>query len=251
MAMLCVNIDHVATLRQARGGSEPDPIDAVGIVERAGSTGVTVHLREDERHIQRRDVDLIRRVVQGRLNLEMAATPAMVDKALEIGPDVSTLVPERRQEVTTEGGLDVSGNLVQVREAVGRLQKAGIAVSLFIDPVIEQIDATHRCGATEIELHTGQYALARDERGRLAELNKLYHAAEHAREKGIVVHAGHGLDYHNVKPVAAIPEMAELNIGHAIVSRAVFDGLERAVRDMARLIDEATRAPQPYRPRNR
>lgn len=248
MASLCVNIDHIATVRQARRGQEPDPVTAVALVEMAGSTGVTVHLREDQRHIQERDVRLIRQVVCGHLNLEMAATPAMVAKALEIKPDLATLVPERRQEVTTEGGLDVSRHLVEVREATTRLQEAGIIVSLFIDPETEQIDAAHRCGARQVEFHTGQYSLANFGVAAGKELHKLYRATEYAQRLGIVVNAGHGLNYHNVQPVAAIPGMRELNIGHSIISRAIFDGLKGAVAEMALLIDRATRNPQAYRP---
>jgi pyridoxine 5-phosphate synthase len=247
MATLCVNIDHIATLRQARGEVEPDPLHAVGIVEMAGSTGITVHLREDRRHIQLRDVELLRRIIRGRLNLEMAATGEMVDRALELVPDVATLVPERREEVTTEGGLDVVGQGAQVTEAVGRLRAGGIQVSLFIDPEAEQIDATRRCGAEAIELHTGQYALSREGQGRNDQLRKLTIAAKYARSHGLTVHAGHGLNYHNVRPVAAIPDLCELNIGHSIISRAVFDGLAPAVQEMVRLIDEATQSPQTYR----
>ena len=248
MARLCVNIDHVATLRQARRGTEPDPMAAVALVEMGGSTGVTVHLREDRRHIQDRDVRLIRNVVQGHLNLEMAGADSMVTTALEIRPDIATLVPERREEVTTEGGLDVAGNGDSVRRATERLRAGGVIVSLFIDPEPRQIDASAQCGAEQIELHTGRYCLACAESERLDELRKLYRAAKRAAEKGLVINAGHGLNYHNTLPVAAIPGMRELNIGHSIVSRALFDGLRKAVEDMARLIDDATRSPEAYRP---
>jgi pyridoxine 5-phosphate synthase len=241
MAKLCVNIDHIATLRQARRGVEPDPVQAVGIVEMAGSTGVTVHLREDQRHIQERDVRLIRQIVQGRLNLEMAATAALTDKAIDIKPDLATLVPERREEVTTEGGLDAAGHLERVREVTKRLQQAGIAVSLFIEPAPEQIEAARQCGAEEVEFHTGAYALARRPDAVRRELDRLYAAADQARRLGLVINAGHGLNYHNVQPVAAIEEMTELNIGHAIISRAIFQGLHAAVAEMAELIDRATR----------
>ena len=247
MATLCVNIDHVATLRQARKGVEPEPVQAAGIVEMAGSTGVTVHLREDQRHIQERDVRLIRQIVQGHLNLEMAATPEMADKALALGPDIATLVPERREEVTTEGGLDVHGRLSEVREVTARLREAGIGVSLFIDPETAQIEAARRAGADQVEFHTGQYSLARGAAQRV-QLLKLYAASELALRLGLVVNAGHGLNYLNVLPVAAIPGMCELNIGHSILSRAVFDGLRQAVTDMAGLIDRATRHPEAYRP---
>jgi pyridoxine 5-phosphate synthase len=248
MATLCVNIDHIATLRQARRGSEPDPVLAVHVVERGGSSGVTVHLRQDERHIQERDVRLIRRIVAGHLNLEMASSPAIVAKALDIVPDVATLVPERREELTTEGGLDVLRHLTEVREATARLQDAGIIVSLFIDPEAEQVDAARRCGARQVEFHTGQYANARGEEQRRKELLKLYSAAEYARQQGIVINAGHGLNYHNTQPVAAIPGLRELNIGHSIISRAVFEGLRNAVAEMALLIGQATRHPEAYRP---
>lgn len=248
MASLCVNIDHVATLRQARRGLEPDPVAAVHLVERAGSTGITIHLREDQRHIQERDARLVRQIVTGHLNLEMAATPAMVAKALEIRPDIATLVPERREEVTTEGGLDVVGHLQAVREATTRLQEAGVIVSLFIDPEPRQIEASHQSGAQQVEFHTGQYSLARSEQEVQAELKKLYAACEHARGLGLVINAGHGLNYHNVHPVAAIPHMRELNIGHSIISRAIFEGLKTAVSEMALLIDRASRSPQAYRP---
>lgn len=247
MAMLCVNIDHVATLRQARKGVEPEPVHAAGIVEMAGSTGVTVHLREDQRHIQERDVRLIRQIVQGHLNLEMAATPTMAEKALDLGPDIATLVPERREEVTTEGGLDVHGRLSEVRDVTARLREAGIAVSLFIDPETAQIEAARRAGADQVEFHTGQYSLTRGAAQR-EQLLKLYAASEQALRQGLVVNAGHGLNYLNVLPVAAIPGMRELNIGHSILSRAVFDGLRQAVADMAEMIDRATRHPEAYRP---
>ena len=248
MATLCVNIDHVATVRQARRGAEPEPVAAVAQVEMGGSTGVTVHLREDQRHIQQRDVELIRHVVQGRLNLEMAATPDMVRKAIAIDPDLVTLVPEKREEITTEGGLDVVGQLAGVRQAVEKLRAAAIRVSMFIDPLDDQIEASLTCGAEEIELHTGQYALANCEAERSRELKRLYEAAARANGVGLVVNAGHGLNYQNVRPVAAIPDMRELNIGHSIVSRAIFDGLRAATSEMTRLIDEATRHPHPWRP---
>jgi pyridoxine 5-phosphate synthase len=247
MATLCVNIDHVATLRQARREREPDPLHAVAIVEMAGSTGVTVHLREDQRHIRERDVRLIREVVRGHLNLEMAATAAMVEKALALRPDMATLVPERREEVTTEGGLDIAGNLDAVRAAAEKLQAAGIAVSLFVDPDPAQIRASAATGAREVEFHTGRYCLARRGAPQREELAQLWRASALARELGLVVNAGHGLNYDNVRPVAAIPGMNELNIGHAIVSRAVFDGLRAAVSEMARLIDQAAMNPAPWR----
>lgn len=247
MASLCVNIDHIATLRQARRGAEPDPVLAVGIVEQAGSTGITVHLREDQRHIQERDVRLIREVVRGELNLEMAAVPAMVEKALALRPDLVTLVPERREEVTTEGGLDAARSLKSIADAVARLQGAGIETSLFIDADAKQIEATLRSGAKQVEFHTGPYSHARKAAHLLAEWKRLAEAAKLARSGGLIVNAGHGLNYHNTRAVAAIDGMHELNIGHAIVSRAVFCGLGAAVAEMAALIGEATRQPEAYR----
>jgi len=240
MATLCVNIDHVATLRQARGGPEPDPVLAAMLVEQAGSSGVTLHLREDRRHVQDRDARLIRQVVQGHMNLEMAATDAMLEVALAIKPHVATLVPERRQELTTEGGLDVVGGGQSLRRAIARLREAGVTVSLFIDAEAEQIEAALQAGADEIELHTGPYAHARDRHDRRRHLDRLRQAGELARRRGLGLNAGHGLNYHNVGPVAAIEGMDELNIGHAIVSRAVFDGLGRAVAEMAALIRDAS-----------
>jgi len=237
MAHLCVNIDHIATLREARGEAEPDPVQAVGVVERAGSTGVTVHLREDRRHIKERDVRRIRQVVQGRLNLEMAATAEMCEQALTLTPDLCTLVPEKRQELTTEGGLDVAGQSASVMEVVRRLQSADIAVSLFIDPDTAQIEASVDSGAQQVELHTGQYAHAFGTAREDDELKRLERASDEVRRGGLILNAGHGLNYRNVRPVAAIDGMCELNIGHAIVSRAVFSGLERAVAEMVALID--------------
>lgn len=249
MATLCVNIDHIATLRQARRGVEPDPVLAVGIVEEAGSTGITVHLREDRRHIQDRDVELIRQVVRGHLNLEMASTRPMVDRALELKPDISTLVPEKREEVTTEGGLDVAGQFEQVREATSRLMGAGISVSLFIDPDERQIEATLKCGASEVEFHTGTYCNAKTNAERKRQLDVLVSACARAREAGLIVNAGHGLTYHNVLPVAAIEGMRELNIGHAIMARAIFAGLAPAIVEMNRLIEMATISPERFRSR--
>lgn len=247
MATLCVNIDHIATLRQARQGVEPDPVLAVGIVERAGSTGITVHLREDRRHIQDRDARLIREVVQGHLNLEMAATPEMCRIALELKPDIVTLVPERREEVTTEGGLEVAGNLAAIKSAVGQLQEAGITVSLFIDPTPDQVEASIASGAREVEFHTGAYAHQHTPQGIDTELKKIYRASAQAQAAGVIVNAGHGLTEANVAPVAAIPGMRELNIGHSIISRAVFEGLGEAVASMKKIIDTVTLHPEVYR----
>ncbi|MEN9203360.1 MAG: pyridoxine 5'-phosphate synthase [Thermostichus sp. DG_1_6_bins_120] len=232
MLSLGVNIDHIATVRQARRAVEPDPVAAAVIAELAGADGITVHLREDRRHIQDRDVRLLRQTVRTHLNLEMAATDEMVAIALEIKPDYVTLVPERRQEVTTEGGLDVAGQLSRLSDVVGQLQGSGIPVSLFIDPDATQIAAAAQVGCCWIELHTGRYAEASSETERQKQLNLLKESAQQAIELGLRVNAGHGLTYWNVGPVARIPGMEELNIGHSIISRAVLVGLERAVREM-------------------
>lgn len=234
MPTLGVNIDHIATIRQARRTVEPDPVAAAVLAELGGADGITVHLREDRRHIQERDVRLLRQTVQTHLNLEMAATDEMVKIALEIKPDYVTLVPERREEVTTEGGLNVRGSLSSVSQVVESLQGAGIPVSLFIDADLSQIEASVKTGARFIELHTGRYAEAKDEATRHAELEILRKGTEAAIASGLRVNAGHGLTYQNVYPVATIEGMEELNIGHTIVSRAVLVGMERAVRDMKR-----------------
>lgn len=241
MATLCVNVDHVATLRQARGGIEPDPVHAAMEAELGGSTGVTVHLREDRRHIQDRDVRIIRDVVKGHLNLEMASTEAMIKFASSVHPDIATIVPERRQELTTEGGLDVIGGGARLRKAIDRLKKAGIVVSLFISADPKQIAASAESGADEIELHTGPYAHARTPKRLERELALLQRGAQLARDLRLVVNAGHGLNYQNVCPVAAIEGMRELNIGHSIVSRAIFDGMRNAVADMDALIRTSSR----------
>ncbi|EGR2794892.1 pyridoxine 5'-phosphate synthase [Vibrio navarrensis] len=229
---LGVNIDHVATLRNARGTKYPDPVHAAEIAERAGADGITVHLREDRRHITDRDVRLLSETIQTRMNLEMAVTDEMVEIALQTKPEYVCLVPEKREELTTEGGLDVAGHLEKVKAATQKLTDAGIKVSLFIDADREQIDAAKACGAPFIELHTGHYADAETEADRLNELKKIAAGASYAADLGITVNAGHGLTYHNVAPIAALPEIYELNIGHAIIGRAVFDGLEKAVADM-------------------
>ena len=229
---LGVNIDHVATLRNARGTKYPDPVHAAEIAERAGADGITVHLREDRRHITDRDVRLLSETIQTRMNLEMAVTDDMVEIALQTKPEYVCLVPEKREELTTEGGLDVAGHLEKVKAATQKLADAGIKVSLFIDADREQIDAAKACGAPFIELHTGHYADAETEADRLNELKKIAAGASYAADLGITVNAGHGLTYHNVAPIAALPEIYELNIGHAIIGRAVFDGLEKAVADM-------------------
>lgn len=231
---LGVNIDHVATIRQARRTVEPDPVAAAMLCELAGADSVTVHLREDRRHIQDRDVRVLRQTVRTLLNLEMAATEEMVAIACEVRPEQVSLVPEKRQEVTTEGGLDVVSNRTALTQAIVRLKGAGIVVSLFIDPDPDQVRASHDVGADAIELHTGTYAEAWPQAE--AELARLATAGALAQELGLRLHAGHGLTYWNVRPVALIPGMRELNIGHSIVSRAVLVGMERAVREMKRAI---------------
>lgn len=232
MPTLGVNIDHIATIRQARQTTEPDPIAGAVLAELGGADGITAHLREDRRHMQDRDLYLLRKTVSTHLNLEMAATDEMVAIALDLQPDYVTLVPERREEVTTEGGLDVAGQQARMDEIVGKLQDAGIPVSMFIDAEGAQIDASKRTGAKFIELHTGQYAEAKGEADRQKELEILDSGCQYARSMGLRVNAGHGLTYLNVYPVACIDGMEELNIGHTIVARAAMVGLERAVRDM-------------------
>jgi len=232
MPTLGVNIDHVATIRQARRTVEPDPIAAAVLAELAGAEGITVHLREDRRHMQDRDVRLLRETVRTHLNLEMAATDEMVKIALEIKPDYVTLVPERREEVTTEGGLDIAGPIDRMTAVVDKLQSAGIPVSLFIDADETQIQAAAKSKAKFIELHTGQYAEAKNEDDRAAQLHQLKLGCEIATSLNLRINAGHGLTYWNVYPVGQLPGMEELNIGHTIISRAVLVGLERAVREM-------------------
>ena len=236
MPTLGVNIDHIATLRQARRTVEPDPVAAAVLVELAGADGITVHLREDRRHIQDRDLRLLRQTVRTHLNLEMAATEEMVAIALEVKPDYVTLVPERREEVTTEGGLDIVSQVSRLQGVVAALQGAGIPVSLFIDASPAQIEAAAQTQAQWIELHTGPYAEARGEGDRQQQLDLLSQAATLAQGLGLRVNAGHGLTYWNTYPVACIPGMEELNIGHSMISRAVLVGLERAVREMKQVI---------------
>ena len=236
---LGVNIDHVATLRNARGTSYPDPVLAAGLAEQAGADGITIHLREDRRHITDRDVEVLRQTLQTRMNLEMAVTEEMLVIACRVKPHFVCLVPEKRQEVTTEGGLDVAGQVDRIRDAISRLAAVGTQVSLFIDADHLQIDAAVAAGAPYIEIHTGRYADAVSASEQHAELEPIREAAAYAHGKGLRVNAGHGLHYHNVKPIAAIPEMEELNIGHAIIARAVFEGLPVAVAEMKRLMVEA------------
>ncbi|MGF1536018.1 MAG: pyridoxine 5'-phosphate synthase [Elainellaceae cyanobacterium] len=235
MPTLGVNIDHTATLRQARRTVEPDPVAAAVLAELAGADGITVHLREDRRHIQDRDVRLLRQTVRTHLNLEMAATDEMVAIALDVKPDYVTLVPERREEVTTEGGLNVAGQLARFKDIVTQLQSAAIPVSLFIDPDPKQIEASAQTQSQFIELHTGAYAEAKGEHLQ-KELALLEQGCRCAQDAGLRINAGHGLTYWNVAPVARLPDMEELNIGHTIVSRAVLVGMERAVREMKALI---------------
>ncbi len=239
MAVLCVNVDHVATLREARKIKEPDPVTAAAIVELAGARGITIHLREDRRHIQDRDLAIMRGTVKTRLNLEMAASSEMVNIALDTKPESVCLVPEKRQEVTTEGGLDVAGNFEKIKDVATELESAGIIVSLFIEPNEDQINASKEAGATFVEIHTGAYANAACEEDIKRELDTIRQGAEFARSLGLRVNAGHGLNYRNVIPVAAIPGVEDLNIGHSIISYSIFVGLERAVREMIALINQA------------
>lgn len=239
LILLGVNIDHVATLRQARGTRYPDPVQAAIDAEDAGADGITLHMREDLRHIQARDVRLIKQVLQTRMNLELAVTDSMLEFAEEIRPEHTCLVPEKRQEVTTEGGLDIVGQKSLVYTAVQRLQAIGSEVSLFIDPDFKQIEAAAAVGAPVIELHTGCYADAKNVEQQEFELERLKKAAHFATEHNLVVNAGHGLNYHNVQPVAAIKELLELNIGHAIIARALSCGMKEAVRHMRQLMLEA------------
>ncbi|WP_233968791.1 pyridoxine 5'-phosphate synthase [Pectobacterium polaris] len=239
--LLGVNIDHIATLRNARGTAYPDPVQAAFVAEQAGADGITVHLREDRRHITDRDVRILRETLQTRMNLEMAVTEEMLNIACEVKPHFCCLVPEKRQEVTTEGGLDVAGQQEKIDNAVASLSQANILVSLFIDADKRQIDAAVASGAPYIEIHTGAYAYAPDDEARQHEFERIRDAATYAAAKGLKVNAGHGLTYHNVLPIAALPEMHELNIGHAIIGRAVMSGLKDAVAEMKSLMREARR----------
>jgi pyridoxine 5-phosphate synthase len=236
MILLGVNIDHVATLRQARGTDYPSPLEAALAAEEAGADYITLHLREDRRHIQDQDVEIIHKALKTRMNLESAVTAEMIAFARRVRPHDVCLVPERRAELTTEGGLDVSRNLKRVEMACRDLGQADIRVSLFIDPASRQVDAAAKAGAPVVELHTGSYADARDAKGRRRELDKLRAASERAAEKGLHVNAGHGLNYRNVGPIAELPHVRELNIGHAIIARSVFVGIAQAVREMKALM---------------
>lgn len=236
---LGINVDHVATLREARKIDEPDPVHAAVIAEQAGAGSITVHLREDRRHIQDRDLELLGKLLHVPLNLEMAASQEMVAIALEVRPDQVTLVPERREEVTTEGGLDIIGRRDHITYTLRFLRDAGLRTALFIEPDLQQVKESKRAGADAVEFHTGAYANARDPRERDERLNALREACRAAARLGLHVHAGHGLNLRNIGPIAAIPELEEVNIGHSIVGRAVFVGMAEAVREMRRAIDDA------------
>jgi pyridoxine 5-phosphate synthase len=239
MATLSVNVDHVATVRQARLAAEPDPVTAAALAELAGCHGIIVHLREDRRHIQDRDIEILRKTVKTKLNLEMAAIPEIVRIALNIRPDMATLVPEKRRELTTEGGLDVASHMKNMRATVATLQKKSIAVSLFVDPDPRQINASRECGADFVEIHTGIYSNARTPREADREFDRILTAVETAGQKGLGINAGHGLDYRNISRLVAIPEIDEFSIGHSIIARAVLVGMERAVREMLELIQKS------------
>ncbi len=239
MPTLGVNIDHIATLRQARGGVMPEPAHGASLAEIAGCHGITAHLREDRRHMHDRDIYLLKQMVTTNLNLEMAVTEEMIAIALDVRPYMCTLVPEKREERTTEGGLIVRGREKELADAIKPLLENNVIVSFFIDPDVNEIKAASRTGASHIELHTGDYANAPEGKARQEELEKLRTATMYAHKLGLTVNAGHGLDYHNTADVAAIEHMAELNIGHSIISRSIFVGLERAVREMIEIIDIA------------
>lgn len=239
MPQLGVNIDHVATVRQARRTNEPDPVWAAALAELAGADGITIHLREDRRHISERDLRVLRQTVTVKLNLEMACEREILDIACDVKPDQVTLVPEKREEITTEGGLDICGQKSRVAQTVESLRQAGISVSLFLDPDPRQIEEAARLKVDAVELHTGQYALAATSDAQQKELDNIRTVSAMIRQAGLTLHAGHGLTYRNVKPIAAIPEMHELNIGHSIISRAIMVGLVEAVREMKRLVVSA------------
>jgi pyridoxine 5-phosphate synthase len=234
--LLGVNIDHVATIRQARGTRYPELIQAALVSEQAGADGITAHLREDRRHIQDRDIDLLKQMLHSRLNLEMAVTDAMLTIATEVRPEACCLVPEKREELTTEGGLDVAGSPERIREACQALAAVDIEVSLFIDPEFKQIEAAVKAGAPVIELHTGRYADAETKQIQAQELQRIREAAAYAHQLGLQVNAGHGLNIHNVEAICQIPQIVELNIGHSIIAQAIFSGLDQAVRDMKQVM---------------
>jgi pyridoxine 5-phosphate synthase len=236
LAKLSVNVDHIATIRQARGGSEPDPVAAAVLAELAGADGITIHLREDRRHIQDRDVEILRQTIKTRMNLEMALTDEMVAIALKTLPDSVTLVPEGRHELTTEGGLDVISLQSTLKQNIALLRQAGIIVSLFIEPDIEQIKASHKVGADYMEIHTGTYCEVRTEAERREQLGRIELAISAARKLGLGINAGHGLDYRNIAPVVALTGIEEFNIGHSIVSRASLVGMDKAVREMLAML---------------
>lgn len=238
--LLGVNIDHVATLRQARGTRYPDPIQAALLAEESGADGITIHPREDQRHIQERDVLLLKETLQTRMNLEMAVTERMLNLADRVRPPHCCLVPEKREELTTEGGLDVTSQESKIKDACFRLAEYNSEVSLFIDADKAQIDAAVRCGAPAIEIHTGHYADCLDAKSQLIELNKIIEAVQYARSLGLIVNAGHGLHYHNTHAIAAIEGINELNIGHSIIARAIFTGLKEAITDMRLIIEKAS-----------
>jgi pyridoxine 5-phosphate synthase len=235
-ALLCVNIDHIATLREARGGVYPDPIEGAVMCEKAGCDGITVHLREDRRHIQDRDVFALKDIVKGKFNLEMALSDEIIGIAAKLKPDQITIVPEKREEVTTEGGLDIGKKRKKIIETINLFHSLNIIVSLFIEPDKEVIELSKECGADFIEIHTGTYCNAQDKAAIDKEIDRIYGAANHAVEIGIKVNAGHGLNYSNLKPVLKTPGLLELNIGHSIISRSVFVGLSKAVREMLEII---------------
>lgn len=240
MTQLAINVDHIATIRQARGITEPDPVAAAAICEFAGAAGIVVHLREDRRHIQDRDVRLLRETVKSKLNLEMGANKEIIKIALDVKPDMVTLVPEKREELTTEGGLDVASQKKKLSKTIDKFTAAGIPVSLFVDPIHKQLKASKEIGATFIELHTGAYCDALTEHEQNNEFDNIATAADEAYQMGLRVNAGHGLDYQNTAPIAALDSIEELSIGHAIISRAVISGLEQAVRDMKKIVQEAS-----------
>lgn len=237
--LLGVNIDHVATLRQARGTKYPDPVQAALVAEQAGADGITAHLREDRRHIQDRDIYLLQEMLHSRLNLEMAVTDEMIAIATKVKPVACCLVPEKRQELTTEGGLDVAGSMERMKEICHKLADSEIEVSLFIDPDFRQIDAAVAVGAPVIELHTGCYAEAGDNQRLKTELKRIQKAAKYANEAGLQVNAGHGLHCHNVEAICKIPEIVELNIGHSIIAQSVFSGLDQTIRDLKRVMTDS------------